>query len=89
MNNTLKDIEQLVAEVAQAAISGNIPLQEKLDALKLLTPYYAVLKKAKGKSDDESSDGTTMGDMRERLRVVEEPDDGGVETGSRRARSRT
>lgn len=87
MNNTLKDIEKLVEQVAKAAISDKTPLNDKLDALKLLTPYYAVLKKAKAKSDDEPSDDQpTMGDMRERLRVVEEPADGGVETTSRRSR---
>lgn len=86
MNNTLTDIEKLVAEVAKAAVSDNITLNEKLDVLKLLQPYYAILKKAKGKADDESDDQPTMGDMRERLRVVEEPDDGGVEAASRRSR---
>jgi hypothetical protein len=90
MTKALDEIEKLVALVAKEALSANKTLQEKMDALKLLTPYYAVLKKAKGKHDDDSSDGPSMGDMRNSLRVVEqEPDDGGVETASRRARSRT
>jgi len=91
MTKALEDIEKLVAEVAQEAASGNMPLHEKMDALKLLQPYYAVLKKAKGKLDDDPSEGgQTMGDMRERLRVVEqEPADGGIETSSRRPGNRT
>ena len=91
MTKALEDIEKLVAEVAQEAASGSMPLHEKMDALKLLQPYYAVLKKAKGKLDDDPSEGgQTMGDMRERLRVVEqEPADGGIETSSRRPGNRT
>jgi hypothetical protein len=89
MTNALQNIEKLVHQVAEMAISDAIPLNEKLDALKLLTPYYAVLKKAKARPDDESDDEPTMGDMRERLRVVEEPADGGVETASRRSRTRS
>lgn len=91
MTQTLADIEKLVAEVAKKAVSSETSLSDKLDALKLLTPYYAVLKKAKGKSDDDSSqDGPSMGDMRNSLRVIEqEPDDGGIETSSRRARNRS
>ncbi|MGO9304049.1 MAG: hypothetical protein ACLP3R_10155 [Candidatus Korobacteraceae bacterium] len=96
MTKALEDIEKLVAEVAQEAASGSMPLHEKMDALKLLQPYYAVLKKAKGKLDDDPSEGgQTMGAMRERLRVIEvngrerpideEPADGGVKTASRRS----
>ena len=89
MNKALEDIEKLVADVANEAASGTMTTYEKMDALKLLQPYYAVLKKAKGKLDDDPSEGgQTMGDMRERLRVVEqEPADGGVEAASRRSRS--
>lgn len=91
MSKALEDIEKLVADVAKEASSGNKTIEEKMDALKLLQPYYAVLKKAKGKSDDEQSDDEpTMGEMQRRLRVVEqEPTDGGIETSSRRPRSRT
>jgi len=87
MTKALEDIEKLVAEVAKEAASDSMTMHEKLDALKLLTPYYAVLKKAKGKLDDDPSEGgQTMGDMRERLRVVEqEPTDGRVEAASRRS----
>ena len=87
MTKALEDIEKLVADVANEAASGTMTTYEKMDALKLLQPYYAVLKKAKGKLDDDPSEGgQTMGDMRERLRVVEqEPTDGRVEAASRRS----
>ena len=86
----LKNIEKLCAEVAEAATSGSVPLQDKMDALKLLQPYYAALKKAEGKpaDDDVSEGGLTMSGMRRRLHVVEqEPADGRVETSSRRPRT--
>lgn len=89
MTRALEDIEKLVAEVAKAATSSNTTLGEKLDALKLLQPYYAVLKKAKSRLDDDlADDRPTMGDMRERLRVVEEApaDDDGIEAAGRRSR---
>jgi hypothetical protein len=88
VTQALADIEKLVAEVAKKAVSSDTTLEQKMDALKLLQPYYAVLKKAKGKPDDDpSQDGPSMGDMRNNLRVVEqEPDDGsGIEASSRRA----
>lgn len=92
MTKALEDIEKLVAQVAAKAVSGEASLDQQVDALKLLTPYYAILKKAKGKSDDEPADDQpTMGDMQRRLRVIEqEPaDDGRVETASRRPRKRS
>lgn len=90
MTKALEDIEKLVAEVAKKAASAETTIETKMDALKLLQPYYAVLKKAKGKLDDDPSEGgQTMGAMRERLRVIEEPADGGVETSSRRSRDGT
>jgi len=90
MTKALEDIEKLVAEIAQEAASNRMPLHEKMDALKLLTPYYAVLKKAKGNLDDSSEGGQTMGAMRERLRSIEQGStDGRVETASRRSRDGT
>lgn len=87
MTKALEDIEKLVASVAKKAALGQKIPEEQLDALKLLQPYYFVLKKAKGKPDDDLSEGgPTMGTMRERLRVVEqEPADGRVQTSSRRS----
>lgn len=87
MSQTLADIEKLVAEVAKDAVSASKTLQEKMDALKLLQPYYAIMKKAKPRPDDDDAlDEPTMGDMRDKLRLIEqETDDGGVETADRRA----
>jgi hypothetical protein len=84
MKSVVDDIEKLVADVAKEALSSKTSLQEKMDALKLLAPYYTALKK-KGKTDDETSDEPTMGELRNRLRVVEESADDGIETAARRS----
>lgn len=86
MTDALKNIEKLVAQIAEKAASGDTSQDEKMDAAKLLQPYYTAMKKAKGRLDDESSDDEpTMGDLQKRLRLVEqEPPDGRVSPSTRR-----
>lgn len=79
MTEAIDNIEKLLAEVAEKAAKGESISNEKLDVLKLLQPYYAILKKSRGKSSDDADDGEpTMDEMQERLRVVQETDDGGI-----------
>ena len=88
MTDTVAAIEKLVAQVVKDVASSSVTLHERMDALKLLQPYYIVLKKAKGKSDDESGDEPTMNDLQRRLRVVEqEPADDGIAVTTRRSRN--
>lgn len=56
-----KDLDQLAAEIAEKAAEKSTSLQEMVDALKALTPYYALTVKvdAKGNGDDEG-DGATF-----------------------------
>ena len=87
MTNVLADIEKLVAEVANKALGADTTLESKIDALKLLTPYYVVMKKSQGSSDGDSEDEPTMDDIRRGLRVVaQETADGRVEATGRRNR---
>lgn len=91
MNKIIENIEQLVAQVAKAAVSGSLDVTQKLDALKLLTPYYAVLKRQKGRQDESPSaeDEPSMGELRQRLRLVEQDkaeDDGKLAAPTRRSR---
>jgi hypothetical protein len=87
MSTFLDDIEKLAADVAKEALDSKT-LQEKMDALKLLQPYYAILKKGKGASSDDADDEPTMDDIRRGLRVVvQEPADGGVKATGRRNRN--
>ena len=70
MTNSIKKIERLVDDVAREALK--LDTNGKMDALKLLQPYYAILKKAQGRPEEFSDeDKTTMGGLRDRLRVVE------------------
>lgn len=85
----LDDIEKLVAEVAREAASGNMGIHEKMDALKLLQPYYATMKKAKSRADDDpSGEELTMSTIQQRVAGAEEQDDGTkIPPASRRTRN--
>ena len=82
----LDDIEKVVADVAKQAASNGTSIQDKMDALKLLQPFYIELRKSKGRSEPDSSEGEpTMGDLQSRLRLVEqEPTDERIQTPTRR-----
>jgi hypothetical protein len=55
------DLDKLSASIAKRAAENSTSLQEMVDALKALTPYYALTAKldAKGQGDDEG-DGATF-----------------------------
>ncbi len=60
---TLSEIEKLVSKVAQEALQDNadgLSLSDKVEALKVLTPYYLSLKKDNKPEDDETG---TMADF--------------------------
>ena len=63
---TLQDIELLAQKTAKEALKNDTPLQDRIDALKTLTPYYTALKKAAGQ-EEPSSDEPTMEDMRTQI----------------------
>ena len=63
---TLSDIEKLAQKTAQTALKEDTPLQERIDALKSLTPYYTALKKAAGQEEPASGE-PTMEDMRSQI----------------------
>jgi len=56
----LPDIEKLVAKVAKAALQDSTSDQDRVDALKVLTPYYLSLKKERNVEESETS---TMHDL--------------------------
>ena len=66
----LKDIEKLAAEVAQKALQADVDFNTQMAALKLLTPYYAVLKRIKKTDDEGDHTVPTMGDLQRRLQIV-------------------
>jgi hypothetical protein len=54
------ELDKLAAAIAKDAAQDATPLQEKMDAIKALTPYYALTQKLKGKADDSEDDGATF-----------------------------
>ena len=63
---TIDDIEKLVQTTAKKALEESTPLQERIDALRAIGPYYTALKKAAGQTE-EPSDEPTMDEMRSQI----------------------
>jgi len=63
----LTEIEKLVDKVAKEALQDDLALHEKVEALKVLTPYYQALKKDTKSEDTETS---TMDDF---AKAMKEP----------------
>jgi len=84
----LSDIEKLAAEVAKNALEQDTGIESRIDALKVLTPYYNALKKAQGQTDPDPPDQPTMAAFQDRLRQAEEKPNGGTVPNHQR-RSRT
>ena len=74
-----KALDELAPHVAQKAAHSDTPLQESTDALKALTPYYALLLKQKiGGTQDEPE--LNFGDFKKDLESLKthEVDNGGA-----------
>ena len=63
----INEIEKLVNKIAKAALADDISLTERVDALKVLTPYYVALKKDRTLDEDGE---TTMVDL---AQAMQEP----------------
>lgn len=58
----LTNVQTLASKIAKEALDAKQPLETRIDAFKALQPYYTLLLKQQGKSDDEL-DGPTFGDL--------------------------
>ena len=85
----LTDIEKLAAEVAKSALTADNGIETRIDALKVLTPYYTALKKAQGQADPDQPDEPTMAAFQDRLRQAEEKPNGGTVPSHRHRRNPT
>ncbi len=87
----VNELYTLAAAVAKEAKQKDTKFDQKVEALKALTPYYAaIVKGSKGKDEDADDPSSNFGSWRDRMSVVEGGADGGTETGipagSRRGR---
>ena len=69
--SVIQAIEELARSVAQAAVTGKTKVNDKIEALRVLDPYYAALKKHKVHITADDSDETTIGGMQNALREAE------------------
>lgn len=74
MSDSQKKIEELVLATATAALTDKTSLDQKLDALKILEPYYSVMAKVKASGKDAPGDGANMNDLREHFNGADEPE---------------
>jgi hypothetical protein len=84
MSKILHKIEQLATRVADQALNGDTSAGDRVETLKVLTPFYTLLKKAEAKV--EEPDETTMAGLQAQLEEVEQ---NGSEIQRRRGRKRT
>jgi hypothetical protein len=80
---TLQDIEKLAQKTANEALKEDTPLQSRIDALKVLSPYYSALKKVEPDDEDEPGE-PTMDKMRSQI----EQENGNGRAVQTRSRSR-
>lgn len=77
-------VETLAKTIAKEMAAPGIPLPDRNEALKLLTPYYLLWKKQQFKDgQDEAGEGATFGDFADAINGTE--DSSGILGRGRRA----
>lgn len=71
-----EDIEKLASSIAKAALTEGVTLETRIDALKVLNPYFSILVKNKAKMDEETSSGPSFGDFQAIVTAAEDPPNG-------------
>lgn len=84
--NLRDELDKLAEQIAKKASLSDTSLQESIDALKVLTPYYALTQKLKT-GDEDPSDGATFDTFSAEITGTEERQNGRT-TGSAQIRSR-
>lgn len=70
MTDLRKEVDDLASHVAKQATKAK-NLQESIDALDVLTKYYAVTLKKKGKGDDADDDDSNFGAFSDQINGAE------------------
>jgi Lhr-like helicase len=76
--SAISAIEELVRSVANSTARGKVKLGEKMEALRVLAPYYAALKKTRAIASDEEKDEITIGNLQNAVRNLEDGNGGTV-----------
>ena len=84
-----EDIEKLASAIAQASLQPEVTLETRIDALKVLNPYFSILMKNKGKLDEEPANGPSFGDFQRIVAAVEESPNGRTPLHGRHRRGAT
>jgi len=70
MKQTAAAIEQLALTVAESAVKAK-KLRDQVEALRVLAPFYTVLKKQRVHVPDAPDDKPSIGSMQDALRQIE------------------
>ena len=76
--STVAAIENLVLVIAEKSSKSAKNLKEQLEALRVLAPYYAALKRHKGSESDTATDEVTISHLRNAVRQIEDNNGGTV-----------
>ena len=77
-----KAVDDLAAAIARDAAKHNTSLQDRIEALRYLTPYAALRWKMLGKTPDDAGDGDSFGDFANAIKGAEN----GVDARGRKGR---
>jgi hypothetical protein len=87
--DAVKAIEKLVHAVADSAVQGKVKVSEKIEALRVLAPYYVALKKHKVHATANEPDEVTIGRLQDAVRDIEVSNGGRAVPGHRGRTSQT
>ena len=65
---TIRNIDKLVEQVSEIALAPDFEVERKMECLKILQPYYAIMMRLKAGEEPKQGDEATMQDLRERLK---------------------
>jgi hypothetical protein len=72
MKSPVSAIEELVRVVADSASRGKLKATERLEALRVLAPYYAAMKKARIAASDSEVEEITINRLQHAVKELED-----------------
>ena len=65
---SIHNIDKLVEQVSEIALTDDFEVERKMECLKILQPYYAIMMRHNAGEEPKQGDEATMQDLRERLK---------------------